>query len=152
MATASAKAHSLKPIAQMSRVEIIDELGPLEEKYEAAKPWLDRRDALRDVVRGGGPKKLVGWAESDKKPVAAAVQYDGARYQVQLSECANQGTIPGILNIFKRVGQLWFIQHAKISLTDLREKIPSADEEGLIVTEQTGPRKITAVVSKKAAA
>lgn len=132
----------------MTRAEVIDELGQLEEWYQSVELKLKRRDQLREVIRGGGDKKLTGWAEIDKKPAGAAVQYDGCKFQVQLSERAQQGRIPSLLKVYqdKRVGATKFIHNVTMALGALRELIPTADKEGLILTEQTGSRKINGVI------
>lgn len=146
-----AKVHNYKPIAQMTRAQIIDELGPLEERYEGDKPYLDRREALCTAIRGGGEKKLTGWAETDKKASAEPVQYDGAVYQVQLSKCADASRIPSLLKIWQAVGSIRFLHVCTLTLKAARELIPTADADGYIVTEpNSGARKITAVVTRDA--
>lgn len=120
--------------------ELIDEFAELNRKVQLYKPDLDRHEELK--------KELLGFVKEDH-PADEPIIFSTKANQVQISACANQSRLVSILKIWQRVGSTKFLHACTLTLKAARELVPTADDEGLIVTEQVGPRKITAVVALK---
>jgi len=146
-----AQSKAYKSIALMTRNEILAELGPLDAWYDSVKADLDRREKLRAVVRGGGEKKLIGWAEIDRKNATEPVQYIGGGYEVSLSARADASRIVGVEKIWEAAGRIKFLAEVTPTLKAVRAMIPNADEQGFIVTEpNAGSREILSVLPRAA--
>ena len=125
-----------------TRNQLIDEYAELDRKYRLWKPDLDRYEALK--------KEIKTWADQlppEKKPT-----FESERFQLQLSARENEAHID-MLKTYRRLGFTKFAQIIfGLSVTKLKELLPTAEADGLFHMERTGSRKITAVVSLKKAA
>lgn len=127
----------------MTRSELITRFYVLHQKIQIYKPEIEEYDKLK--------KELLALADdnarSDEKFVAATKDHE-----IQISARSNRSRIVSLFKIYSRVGATKFLHRCSLTLEAARELLPTADEEGVIVTEQVGPRRITAVIHKKAAA
>jgi|SRR5579871_1129834 len=126
-----------------TRAQIIDRYAELDRQYRLWQPLEHEYEELK--------KQIKAFAAEDRKPAADPCEYNGKLFQVQLTACENESRIH-VFQAFQKLGSLKFLQIAELGVQKLKAAWPTAEADGLITVEQTGGRKIKAVVALKAAA
>jgi hypothetical protein len=117
--------------AQWART--IDEYGELERRYVEAKAWLNRREDLRKKIES----RYAGEAADESFSAAGNI------WQLIVGPRANRRTIVAMPKLFKLLGAKEFLSICEIPLKKLDSL--AIDTDGIVKTERSGNRTITAV-------
>ena len=128
------KAKEAKSAAP-SLAQMADELGALEKEYALAiAPFemkLPRMKALKEALQAACP------APADKEWTV-----EGAKFGVKLGVRANERLID-YAKLIKKIGLGAFAKFATCTLTNLQKSVKPELLDGIISTEQCGPRKLS---------
>ena len=127
----------------MTRPELIARFYALHQRILIYKPEIEEYDKLK--------KELLAIADDNATSTETFVAAT-KDIEIQISARSKQSRIVSLFKIYQRVGATKFLHYCSLTLQAARELLPSCDEEGIIVTEQVGPRRVVAVINKKAAA
>ena len=125
---------------QEKRSRTINEFGDLDRRIKEFKPVTERHRVLKE--------EIAGWFASHPADQPALAESD--RYTIQLSPRAQQRSIISLAKIYRKIGQALFLKIATVPLKALDVACP--DQDGLVVTERTGVRTVTAVAKTPIAA
>lgn len=109
----------------------VDELGPLDEQYEQAKSWIERREALR--------KRLREYCAEN--PAGTTIVLAGEKYVAAVGECANE-TVIKLSAVYKLLGKAKFLKHCGFTVKALKSLTTEAERAGMTWMERTGARPI----------
>src|SRR5262245_14008829 len=131
------------PLVQ-DRPGMIDEFCALGMRLDAVRPMQERYEELR--------REIAGWhMDSDATETYTET---GAAYAVKVGPRALRRRIVSLPDVAHRIGIQRFLEVCTLSLEKLDTVILPREQEGIVVTERTGPRVVTPLgpVSKAAIA
>jgi len=136
---------SVVSIDSAERAALVDEFGELDRLTKQFAPTAARRDDLRKII--------VGWAAD--LPTDQNTTYDGALYQVRVSECQEERNLDvkakrkifGILKLWRSMELFTITLKAVIAAPELGGEVLGE----LASYERTGPRHLVAVAIAPAA-
>lgn len=126
------------------RPSMIDEFCALGLRLDAMRPMAERYEELR--------REIAGWhADSDANETFTET---GAAYAVKVGPRALRRRIVSLPDVAHRIGIQKFLEVCTLSLEKLDQVILPREQDGIVVTERTGPRVVTPLgpVSKAAIA
>lgn len=113
----------------------IDRFGELSRQLAEIKPLEKEHKALKAEIRS--------WY--DKEPAGDSLTAEGGLYNLQISPRENETKIRSILKVKSAIGASKFLQVCSITLKAIKDCVTDEVYQGLVITERTGCREITAV-------
>jgi hypothetical protein len=133
-----------RPISAMSPAQQDDEYGDLDLIYQQHKSEMARRDDLREAI------------QARYETAAPDVEFheSGDSWSIRLDPRINVSSIPDIQKVKRAMGAEAFWEACTKamgrSLTAIKDVVGKVKYPSLIVTEQVGYRKVTAVLKVQA--
>lgn len=120
----------------------VDELGALSVRMQELRQIQDRYDQLR--------RRILAWY--DDHPPGQSFSIEGAHFAAEVSPRMVERRIRSMTALFKELGQRRFLKYCQFPLAALDEIMAPAEQERLVVTSQTGPRRIKVFARLESAA
>jgi hypothetical protein len=120
-----------KPALVANLAEQIDELGRLEAQLAPLKPAIARAEHLRRLM-----------ADSFDGAANETGVLVGNEYFSQVGARSWKRRITSMRKACKAIGERIFFQNCSITLDKFEGLCPAAEQPGLVVNEQVGPRKV----------
>lgn len=119
-----------------------DEFGRLDAKLKEFAPAIKRHEQLK--------KEIQSWY--DKADAETGHCFEGAEYAIEVGPKANKRTILDMSALSKRLGLKTFLNYCSFSLEKLDGLIVPSQHEGLVSSDFSGSRRVTATKKHQEAA
>lgn len=118
---------------KQNRPAIIDEYAELDKKIAPWKPAFARHKELRETI--------TGWY--DELPAADTFEAKGKKYTITVSPREFQRKIVSMTKVKAKLGLKRFLTLCGFTLKNLDAHIPTSEQKGMVIREQTGHRSLT---------
>ncbi len=136
MRKAKAAPPSISAEERKRRIQIVDEIGQLENELALAKPKAKRVEVLK--------KEIQGWAEA--YPAEQPVMFEGQHFAVQVSAKGNKRRISSMEKLFGLLGKLKFLGLCSFTLKAAEENLTAAQLNEVVVEDLgIGERSVKAM-------